>query len=456
VQLLLIKKRSSKHTTLTLAMDGSYRSRRSPLSTASTRASYRYLDSDVDDDDDCVMVNRSIEEPIPRRGLYPDLRQFDTGSTRPSVRKNDERKHHSVHNKSDTKQAGPDTSLSSAEVDEIKAELFSTARRAFVVVTSFVFISAFLVGSLHLHCDGESKVTPLTLADHSNTLCTIYSGLGQRIGLVGNGFAPSREKIDNIANTLKDKVFGQYNAITQLVGVVRKFLSGSGNLVIHVWGGPGTGKTHSTTILSKELSLNFPSVKVVHFVEDLPFVELKSDFEISEFLKSRISSIRRTVLIFESFEKMSDANKSGVRRFVSELNKDRCCSMPVLLIVVNNQNSSLLEEYYEETVKSGRNRMQVASGLRVAYKAENSVPYIINTNDSTDAAVIAFLPLDAIYVKMCIEQVLKDNAIRSTDKEIDDLLRLFENDSKLTRNGCKGLASRVLVRFERRDRYSSA
>ncbi|KAK0180861.1 hypothetical protein PV327_003198 [Microctonus hyperodae] len=262
----------------------------------------------------------------------------------------------------------------------------------------------------------EKKLRPLmhqeiTQTKISRNMCVkiifffLISIMAVIIANLLNEFNGNSFNFTNASLELKEKIYGQDNAINELINYYR------GNIepfhVVVFVGGSGVGKSYTGKIIKKYF---LHSHNIFEYSPPLDSIR-ESSFD-------KLSSLHCNLVILEH---LTSNHLLDAVNFINSLSnlKDRPCAMILAILNPENTDDSLIKTI---DLKENENQINMAfSSLNIPFK------------------IITFNPLTSNIIDICIRNEAKNSNIQLTEQEFLEV----KQHLSLMNSGCKGAYAKV-------------
>ena len=269
--------------------------------------------------------------------------------------------------------------------------------------------------------------------------------------------------IEGLRKSLKENLFGQNLARTEILEAMTRFVGPDGPAVsvLALTGWLGGGKTFTSSLIRE----HFPLPENLHtFSVPLHFAENTDNFHFLADLTQHIGrSCGHSLVVFDDVDSASSAAVERIERFIVSLKH----TLPsprgngTLVVLTSNKGGEAINKYVFDLMReqaASRDRLTSETLLRVMEEEGIEVPAVRSSmRHGIPARIVPYLPLTRDHVKQCVRREISRQGFTVHEQDVNDVLRevrFFSDDFPvLAASGCKQISGKVDVLLGGQDPY---
>lgn len=261
--------------------------------------------------------------------------------------------------------------------------------------------------------------------------------------------------LDSLATVLDENLFGQHIARQKILNSLQNLvLSHHQVVVLLLLGWPGSGKTHTTTILKN----HFPVPQNVHsFSVPLHFAPNTQNHNVLDDLSLLIPrSCGYSMAIFDDLDSTSMDYIDTIGSFIVSLKVNpgsKRRSNGTLIVISSNVGGNIINQYMLEQAKIGQQRSMITQddilkNLSLNGINNDTLPLVsVLKSHGVHVDIIPYLPLTREHVRKCIKREMHLQGSIASYHDINSILDqtgFFSSDFPIfAKTGCKRIVGKV-------------
>jgi hypothetical protein len=223
--------------------------------------------------------------------------------------------------------------------------------------------------------------------------------------------------VDALKSVLESNVFGQNNAIDDIVSTLNTFCNtrDPGIILMALLGGTGVGKSYTTSIIREF----FPwEENIQHFVLPLH----SSSLSVTD-IYAKISSCGDNLIIIDGLVPSETADVVKFLQVLTKHSKYNAGRVIVILVFNTEDQKEILQGYEDQKHQLEDSKEKL---------------YDVFQRGQLEVSIIIFQALQMEHIAMCIKAALNQKGIVWSSTDVEEVMVLLPEDT-----GCKGVASKV-------------
>lgn len=284
----------------------------------------------------------------------------------------------------------------------------------------------------------------------------------------GTGYIAYERGVEQLLDTLKDKVYGQPLIFRPIYLSLRAHMTNERPprpLVMYFSGWTGTGKTHVAKLIASSLYKEGMNSKFVRYISSsfhFP-AKIETDKDIAlhrqrlrDMIRDTVVGCDRSLIILDELDKLPAGVVDSLQPLLDYLEDvDGVRYNKAIFIFLSNTGAESLNKLTYKMFTEGKERKDLSAKdveeilIMESFNEPGGLRQSSLLKRYSIGVFVPFLPLERQHVKLCIRDELEAQS-RVADKpdelaeEIADEMTYFPNDTRLySKSGCKGVHDKV-------------